>query len=118
MLVLTAPNDTSMPCTPRWWLDHNPQGVVQCLGNASSGQGTNTGKSVACDVAQCKADAADVQLGYVRTMLASAMFVPQVHTISAICIELGCRSRIQKARVGTLLETDKVQWIPRPRIKR
>jgi len=117
MLVLTAENDTSMPCKPRWWLDHNPQGVVKCLGTPSSSPDT---KATGCDVLQCKADAGDVQLGYVRTMLASAIFVPQVHTISAICIELGCRSRITKARIGTpnLLETDKVQWSPRPHIKR
>merc|ERR1719162_858848 len=92
MLVLVADNDTSMPCKPRWWLDHNPQGAIQCLGNASA---VDT-KTSACDAMQCKSDPTNVQLGYVRTMLASAIFVPQVHTISAICIELGCRSRIRK----------------------
>jgi hypothetical protein len=110
-LVLTAENDTSMPCKPKWWLDHNPQGVVQCLGSTVD-------KAELCQVAQCKADAAHVQLGYVRTMLASAIFVPQAHTMSAICIELGCRSRITRQRVGTLLETPKVQWAPRDRLRR
>jgi hypothetical protein len=112
MLVLTAENDTSMPCSPRWWLDHNPQGVVQCAAARA------TGKAAACDISQCKADVSDVQLGYVRTMLASAIFVPQAHTMSAICIELGCRSRITRSRVGTLLETNKVQWTPRTRLER
>jgi len=115
MLVLTAENDTSMPCRPRWWLDHNPQGVVQCVG---SSQDMKEDKAASCDVVQCKADAADVQLGYVRTMLASAIFMPQSHTMSAICIELGCRSRITKSHVGTLLETDKVQWVPRSHVQR
>lgn len=118
MLVLTAENDTSMPCKPRWWLDHNPQGVVQCMGNSSGSPTTRTGKATSCDLLQCKANAADVQLGYVRTMLASAIFAPEPHTMSAICIELGCRSRITRQRVGTLLETGKVQWAPRNRIQR
>lgn len=119
MLILTAENDTSMPCRPRWWLDHNPQGVVQCLGSPGGSPDMKVGKSVSCDVVQCKADAADVQLGYVRTMLASAVFVPQPHTMSAICIELGCRSRITKSRIPSLLEkAPAVQWAPRSRVQR
>jgi len=115
MLVLTAENDTSMPCKPRWWLDHNPQGVVQCMGNAD----VSAGSATACDAAQCKADAANVQLGYVRTMLASAIFAPQAHTMSAICIELGCRSRITRTAVGSLLErAPKVEWAARSRLQR
>jgi hypothetical protein len=119
MLVLTAENDTSMPCKPRWWLDHNPQGVVQCLGTPDSSPAPKVAPA-SCDFMQCKADASGVQLGYVRTILASLIYVPQPHTMSAICIELGCRSRIQKTRIeSTLLETaPKVQWAPRPRIKR
>merc|ERR1719359_2108917 len=39
--------------------------------------------------------------------------------MSAICIELGCRSRITHTHVGTLLETAReVQWAPRPRLQR
>jgi len=116
MLVLTAENDTSMPCKPMWWLDHNPQGSVQCLGTAA--KSSTSGSASACDVVQCKADAANVQLGYVRTMLSSAAFAPQSHAMSAICIELGCRSRIVRTRVPTLLETNKVEWVARPHIKR
>jgi len=117
MLVLAAENDTSMPCRPQWWLDHNPQGVVQCLGSSID---TKDGKASPCDAAQCKADTEHVQLGYVRTMLASAVFVPQPHTMSAICIELGCRSRITRSRVmGSLLEkAPAVQWAPRARVPR
>lgn len=118
MLVLTAENDTSMPCAPRWWLDHNPQGAVQCLGSTRSNVSSS---SQACNVDECKADAGDVQLGYVRTMLASTIFVPQAHAMSAICVALGCRSRITKVtsrHAGNLLETPKVQWAPRVRLQR
>lgn len=125
MLVLTAENDTSMPCKPRWWLDHNPQGVVQCLGTDAGAVNASASKVDSCDVSRCKADAANVQLGYVRTMLASAIFVPQPHTMSAICIELGCRSRITRQRIGALLEGETllkkattVQWAPRTRVQR
>lgn len=118
-LVLTAENDTSMPCRPRWWLDHNPQGMVECLGNASGSLDMKAPKEQACDAAQCKVNADNIPLGYVRTMLASAVFVPQPHTMSAICIELGCRSRITHTHVGTLLETAReVQWASRPRLQR
>lgn len=123
MLVLTAENDTSMPCKPRWWLDHNPQGAIQCVGGrADDTPAANAGTS--CIAAQCKADAGDVQLGYVRTMLASVLFVPQPHTMAAICIELGCRSRIRRQRIDTLLETTgtseapAVQWVPRSRVRK
>lgn len=115
MLVLTSDNDTSLPCKPRWWLDHNPQGAIQCAPAPAHG-GPSTGNS--CDLTQCKADASDVQLGYVRTMLASTIFVPQPHTMSAICIELGCRSRITRQRVGSLLAAPTVQWAPRSRVQR
>lgn len=117
MLVLLAENDTSMPCKPRWWLDHNPQGVVQCLGKSENRSATS---GSICNAVNCEADAANVQLGYVRTMLASAVFMPQAHTMSALCIELGCRSRITRTRpVQTLLEAaPAVQWVERSALQR
>mmetsp|Transcript_88626 Transcript_88626/g.228582 ORF Transcript_88626/g.228582 Transcript_88626/m.228582 type:complete len:378 (-) Transcript_88626:79-1212(-) len=111
MLVLTPDTDTSQPCALRWWLEHNPQGMVKCENGppaiASDG---------ACLPEHCKSDPHKVELGYVRTMLASAVFMPEQHDLSAICVELGCRSRIVRTRVaGTLLETaPEVRWAARP----
>lgn len=114
-LVLVADDDRSMPCRPQWWLDHNPQGVVHCKASSSKATGMNL-----CDAGQCEADADNVELGYVRTMLASSFFVPQSHTMSAVCIELGCKARITRTRtVGTLLERGtEARWSPRSHIRR
>lgn len=122
-LILVPDNDTSMPCRPRWWLDHNPQGVVQCLNKAGASPKAQSqaGRRGSCDVAECQADASDIELGYVRTMLASAVFQPPApHTMSALCIELGCRSRITRTRVvGTLLEAaPEAKWTTRAPLER
>jgi len=114
-LVLTAASDKSDPCALQWWLDHNPQGSIQCVaadGNASSGGD--------CSAGACRADATNVEFGYVRTMLASTMLAPEEHTLSALCIELGCRSRITRTRLaGTLLEAaPEIRWAPRPKAQR
>lgn len=116
MLVLTPDADTSEPCELKWWLDHNPQGMVKC---ASGSAPVATG-SGACAPENCKSDPGHVELGYVRTMLASAIFEPQTHEMSAICVEMGCRSRIVRTRVaGTLLEAaPTVRWSARPTPKR
>mmetsp|Transcript_84180 Transcript_84180/g.146188 ORF Transcript_84180/g.146188 Transcript_84180/m.146188 type:complete len:395 (+) Transcript_84180:175-1359(+) len=114
-LVLVADDDHSMPCRPQWWLEHNPQGVIHCKASAGKVAGMNL-----CDAGQCEADAENVELGYVRTMLASSLFVPRSHTMSAVCIELGCRARMTRTRtVGTLLErAPEAQWSPRSHIRR
>lgn len=113
-LILLNEADKSEPCQLKWWLEHNPQGLVQCQG--SKALATLKPDNV-CDAHQCQADALDVQLGYVRSMLASAVFTPLPHSMSAICIELGCRSKVKRVRMpGTLLETaPQVSWGPRPR---
>jgi len=123
-LILVPENDTSMPCKPRWWLDHNPQGVVQCL-NKLPGAGppaeTAVGQRVACAASECQADPSQIELGYVRTMLASAVFQPPApHTMSALCIELGCKSRIRRTRVeGSLLEkAPEAKWTTRAPLER
>jgi len=114
-LVLTGETDVSKPCGPRWWFDHGPRGSVSCLGVASHDLAVARSES-SCGPGACQADVANIGLGYVRTMLASAVFAPQSHTMSAICIELGCKSRIKRGHfAGTLLETaPEVPWTPRP----
>jgi len=71
------------------------------------------------DSSECVPDASSVELGYVRSMLASLLFTPaKAHSMSAICIELGCRSRITRTRVAgaTLLAAGaegRAPWVPR-----
>jgi len=114
MLVLTNDTDLSKPCQLRWWLDHNPQGEVQCAG--ANAQPKTPG--AVCAASSCRVDSSEVELGYVRTMLASVVFTPSWHTMSAICIELGCRSRIRRAKVrNTLLQQRTSQWLPRANLK-
>lgn len=122
-LVLTPAEDKTEPCTLSWWLDHNPQGVVRC--SSASGNSSQTGSSLVaatdssdkttCDPSACQVDSSTVDLGYVRTMLASALYTPKSKAMSALCIELGCRSRIRRTKLaGTLLEAaPEVQWEPR-----
>jgi len=76
--------------------------------------------TAACDVAQCQVNPMMVELGYVRTMLASTAFTPQVRTMSAICIELGCRSRVRRASLPTTLlqAAPEMKWVPRPQPRR
>lgn len=114
LLVLVAPQDHSMPCRPDWWLEHSPQGVMQCK-NHDKVAGTDI-----CDARQCEANTDYVELGYVRTMLASTLFAPQQHTLSALCIELGCKTRIKRTVIpGALLEkAPEAQWSPRSRLRR
>lgn len=92
MLVLTPSDDTTEPCTLRWWLDHNPQGAVQCRGSQSD---------VSCDPTQCNPDASQVELGYVRSMLASALFTPR-----------------RTVRPSPTLQASTSSWLPRLRAKR
>lgn len=115
VLVLTNDTDLSKPCGLRWWLDHNPQGEVQCTGK--SAQPTAAGE--ACAVSACRVDSSEVELGYVRTMLASVVYAPTsaAHTMSAICIELGCRTRIRRAKVRNTLLQRHSQWLPRAHLK-
>jgi len=100
MLILMADSDRSVPCQLQWWLDHNPQGVIQCT-NAQPATGAE-----ACAPSQCGADASRIELGYVRTMLASALFMPQQHTMSALCVAMGCQSHVIRTKpgAGSLLE--------------
>jgi len=118
MLVLTPEDDKSEPCELRWWLDHNPQGMIKC-NNGPDGPPTESVGGV-CKPEDCKSDPYRVELGYVRTMLASTLYSPDVHALAAICVELGCRSRIVRTRVaGTLLEAaPEVKWTARPAPRR
>jgi len=117
-LVLTSQNDTSKPCKVVWWLEHNPQGMVKCLGSAP----TKTGDS--CAHAQCQVDPLDITLGYVCTMLASAVFSPaprqDTKKLSTLCIGMGCRSSITRApfphsflQSQTAPERPDRHWLPR-----
>lgn len=132
MLVLTDSVDVSRPCQLRWWLDHNPQGVVQCRADAGPAEGPGAGSSATrnlttgCPPGGCLADASRIELGYVRTMLVSALYVPGPPRarLSAICVALGCRTRITKTRIpgDALLEERRPQpeanWAPRPSARR
>lgn len=113
MLVLTNDTDLSKPCQLRWWLDHNPQGEVQCTGASAQ----PTAAPGVCAASSCRVDSSKVELGYVRTMLASVVYAPSWHTMSAICIELGCRSRIRHAAVRDTLLQRQSQWLPRAHLK-
>jgi hypothetical protein len=137
MLVLTDSTDHSRPCQLRWWLDHNPQGVIQCsTGAAASGHAEESSSgangTAACLPGGCLADVSHVELGYVRTMLVSAAYAPVLPRarLSAICIALGCRTRITHTHVpGTFLEDGgapssqpgkprEVHWAPRARAQK
>jgi len=120
MLVLTNDTDLSKPCQLRWWLDHNPQGEVQCAGVGQGLQPTAqaTGAAGLCTASSCQVDSSEVELGYVRTMLASVVYAPTQHTMSAICIELGCRTVIRRAKVkNMLLQERQMQWQARARLR-
>jgi len=113
MLVLTNDTDLSRPCQLRWWLDHNPQGEVQCTGTHDQPAAVGG----VCAASSCRVDSSQVELGYVRTMLASVVYAPTWHTMSAICIELGCRSRIRRAKVRNTLLQRQSQWLPRAHLQ-
>lgn len=119
-LILTGIDDTSMPCQLAWWLDHNPQGLAKCAvvpdGDNSTKALDAKASGLACaNSPPCDADVDDITNGYVRTMLASALYAPQVEkskkVMSTICIEEGCRSKISKVE----LDVDFAQTSSDPR---
>eukprot|EP00746_Dinoflagellata_sp_MGD_P001029 gnl/MRDRNA2_/MRDRNA2_101901_c0_seq1.p1 gnl/MRDRNA2_/MRDRNA2_101901_c0~~gnl/MRDRNA2_/MRDRNA2_101901_c0_seq1.p1 ORF type:complete len:378 (+),score=93.64 gnl/MRDRNA2_/MRDRNA2_101901_c0_seq1:112-1245(+) len=69
-LVLTDASDHSVPCELQWWLDHNPQGMGVCSPTNSTAQAASGCK--ACP--QPMVD--DIWNGYIRTMLAVAVYTP------------------------------------------
>lgn len=107
-MILTGIDDQSMPCQLAWWLDHNPQGLAKCAVVPDDDNSTKAlakdGNGVACaNAPPCDPDVDDITNGYVRTMLASALYAPQVQqpkkVLSTICIEEGCRSKVSKVEI-------------------
>jgi len=72
-LVLTDASDRSVPCELQWWLDHNPQGMGVC----SPPKDGDASNSTASGCKACPSPMVDdIWNGYVRTMLAVAVYTP------------------------------------------
>lgn len=99
-LVLTDAKDTSYPCTLDWWLQHNPQGLGVCTNKSSSMGGQS------CGGQPCDSMPDDIWNGYVRTMLAVAVFTPPVGQGSSF-LQLGAHKAARQ------LSSDPAAWSPR-----
>jgi spermidine synthase len=104
-LVLTDASDRSVPCELQWWLDHNPQGMGVC---SQPHAGDNNQTMSGCKPCP-RPMVDDIWNGYVRTMLAVAIFTPPT---SQSFIQV----RETRASAQRFLTTDDSQdmgWVPR-----
>lgn len=99
-LVLTDASDHSVPCALDWWLQHNPQGLGVCTNKSSSMGGQ------ACGGQPCDSMPDDIWNGYVRTMLAVALYTPPLGEGSSFL-----QLRAQKATRQSA--SDPAAWSPR-----
>jgi hypothetical protein len=119
-LILTSTADHSLPCNLGWWLDHNPQGLAKC---AVVQDGDNTTKAVdanpqgvACaNAPPCGASVDEITNGYVRTMLASALYAPPQpkKALSTLCVEMGCKSKMSKVTLDLMQTSNHTKLLDR-----
>merc|ERR1719389_197339 len=103
-LVLTDASDRSVPCELQWWLDHNPQGMGVCSPTNSSSQSTSGCKACPSPMVD------DIWNGYVRTMLAVAVYTPPNNGQSFI------QERAARVSAQKFLTTDNSEgsgWVAR-----
>jgi len=103
-LVITDASDRSVPCELQWWLDHNPQGMGVCSPTNASSLSTSGCKACPSPMVD------DIWNGYVRTMLAVAVFTPPNNGRSFI------QERAARVSTQKFLTTDNSEgsgWVAR-----
>lgn len=108
-LVLTAASDRSVPCELQWWLDHNPQGMGVCSPTNASTPTTSGCKACPSPMVD------DIWNGYVRTMLAVAVYTPPNNGQSFLQVR---EARASAQKFLTTDDSESSGWVAREKPKR
>lgn len=108
-LVLTDASDRSVPCELQWWLDHNPQGMGVCAPSNASSPTTSGCKPCPAPMVD------DIWNGYIRTMLAVAVYTPPSNAQSFIQVR---ESRTSAQKFLSTDDSENAGWVARRKPKR